>query len=295
MNVLNELYSVLEDKPQSRVFQIVAECAFDWMFRDVNSWTKIDDKGVATWLGPSEEQQNFLEKLLSVANDFDVATSIIYRINWTRESFLKQGNAFLSDDDLVVFLQADVHAFHGELRSLFDSLALAVKSVGGNNDQIPHRSFNKLREWCIKSTQKSNELLGDELTAAIVNTEWFLEFRDVRDKIIHHRNEAVVRLMSPENDIGFVTFVGAQKKKVYAGPDEFVRGDWVYFEPYAGYYVGRLLSLLNTVSEVAAARLKIDLNDVSWSTPRFSLTKVWIVRAIKALESGSQTNVKGTS
>jgi len=260
------------------------ELAISWDLLPQSTWFAFDKHNGPIYVGPTEKQQRFYEHLSVVISDLDVVTTLVYRLQWQIKKFIDDKD-FLSSDDMSVFLLADVHAFHAEFRSLMDSLCHVINIASSKTGQVPTESFNQLRKWCIQSGKRSEDALGLELSKLIAEAHWFLEIRDLRDRIIHRQSGAVVRCMNPPGEIAF-TILKARSSELYEGPNAFLYNGWIYFCAHAGYYLGRLIFLLNQVCQMAAQNLRLKLNDVNWSTPRLIAAFQCINSAIKALELG---------
>jgi len=281
---LQQLQAIRQtDNSSGRKFLICANLAWDWALRPSNSWYVWNDVALE-WIGPTPQQQKFYEHLLVVVNDFDVVISIIYRLNWMCNKFIGDHN-FVSPDDLAAFLLADIHAFHVELRSLMDSLCHVVNVASAKPGQVPTKSFNELRKWCIQNQERSQAALTKELSDLIAESYWFLEIRELRDRIIHKQSDATVRIITPPNEIGFVTWK-SKEQDVYEGPTAFTYNQWIYFNPHAGYYIGRLIFLLNEICSMATNQLDLSVSDIHWSSPRLFETEKCIDYAIDSLWSG---------
>lgn len=281
---LQELKAVRQiADPVSRLFRICANKAWDWDRLPPQSWY-VFDNGTPTWAGPTKRQQKFYEHLLVLVNDFDAVTSILYRLEWLRRQNSAQTN-LLSADDLSVFLATDVHAFHVEFRSLMETLCHVINVVSAKPGQVPTHSFRALRKWCIENPDRSSLILSNELSELIAQAYWFIEIRNVRDRICHNQTDATVRIMTPPDEVVFFT-LRSRKHDAYEGPNACIYNGWIYFRAHAGYYLGRLIFLLNEVCAMAANRLDLSLADVHWSTSRMSVVDQCIDYAIESLESG---------
>ncbi len=281
VHALKELATVRDTSaPQNRLFQICANNARDWAQRPEASWY-VQDQGSLTWGCPTERQQKFYEHLLILVNDFDALTSIVYRLEW----FRNQQTSSLSADDLSIFLAADVHAFHVEFRSLMETLCHVINVASAKPGQVPTKSFQELRKWCIKNDRASKSILGPELSELIAQSYWFIEIRKFRDKIVHKQSDATVRIINGPNEVAFLTFRG-RSLEPYEGPNAFMYNSWVYFRAHAGYYLGRLLYLLNAVCGMAKHELELSLVDIYWTTSRMPVIHGCIDYAIQSLESG---------
>jgi hypothetical protein len=242
------------------------------------------DQGTFKWSGPTERQQKFYEHLLVLVNDLDAVMSILYRLEWFRQQ-QAQLKSLLTNDDLSIFLTADIHAFHVEFRSLMDTLCHVINIASAKPGQVTTKSFGELRKWCIENPKRGRSILGTELSELIAQTYWFVEIREVRDKFIHKQSDAVVRIIAPPDEIVFATLKG-QAREAYEGPNAFMYNEWIYFRAHAGYYIGRLIFLLNEVCAMATGNLDLSLTDIYWSTGRITVVETCIDYAIESLESG---------
>lgn len=202
----------------------------------------------------SAAQRTFINSMEPVIYDLECILNIIKKIEWMTTMCRSES---LSSDDWEAYVQADVHAFHVECRSLFDAVAAAVCSVASKKKQIPE-TFYDLQKACRINRARLDSLIGADLAQLLVSTEWFISLRDRRDFIVHNRRDALVRLDRQTDKILFRTMFASQLDD-YTGPPEFAfEEDWILFQPYAGYYLGRLLYFLDVFTEIVTKRLSVE-------------------------------------
>ena len=199
------------------------------------------------------EHRQFIDAMEPVIYDLEFILNIIDKIEWITKMYAAQT---LSEHRWEAYVQTDIHAFHVECRSILDAVAVVVSSLSTKNDQVPD-SFNKLQKACVKNSARIGKLLGTDVTELIASIDWFSSLRDRRDFIVHHRRDALVKFDSKTNKILFRTMF-ASTSEAYTGPQEFAfEDDWILFQAYAGYYVGRLLYFLDTFTSIICERLSI--------------------------------------
>lgn len=223
------------------------------------------------WEGFNPQQTEFCERMFILANDFDSLLTSIHKIDWLTKQWLEER---LPENDWAAYVQGDIHLFHAEMRSIFDSVARGVLIIAGNksgqlNCDASQYSFNDLLEFCKKQEKRSAAIIGEELTAVIKNLNWFQDARFMRDSFVHFEKDIALGYASRSNSIAFRTVFGTTQRDIYRGPAQFTWPDgWIVLRPYMGYYLGRLWCFLNTVSKFAGARLELGKGGFSWVPPR---------------------------
>jgi hypothetical protein len=214
---------------------------------------------------PTDRQMAFYRRILVLFADLETIVTLVHRARWTAAQY----PTLLTADECVAYLQADIHAFHAEMRSLFDSIALTTKQIFYQPNKIrglkePPDTFFYLRKWCHNFQNRA--LIGSALGGLISNCDWFDPFRQFRESIIHKERDAFVQT-HPDGDIIFRMLYSLKTRMTYAGPAEFLWKDWIRFDPYAGYYLGKLLFFLDRYCEFSAAELEVDLHGALIYTP----------------------------
>lgn len=143
------------------------------------------------WEGFNPQQVDFCERMFVLASDFGMLMTLLHKVNWLTE---QRNNKVLQPDDFAVYVVADIHLFHAEMRSIFDSIARAVIIVAGDKtknlgDKRKRHSFNYLRERCASQPVLMAEAIGEDLSDAISSLGWFPESRGMRDSILHFEKD----------------------------------------------------------------------------------------------------------
>lgn len=183
-----------------------------------------------------------------IQQDIKNIQNIILRLDW-QMSYLKRGE--LDQVLWMNFTACDIDIFHVEIRSFFDSLAKAISLVSDNPDNVPNRSFHKLKEWVEKN--KNETIIGIDLAAIIRSCDWFDDLKEIRESLIHHGGYTMVFLV-PDR----ITFQIQKgwKNKVFI-PEIMYNKNIVDFELYAGLYIGYLMAYLEEISEIFDKRLNL--------------------------------------
>lgn len=239
----SELSIVSADEYKSPYFLFVNECMrekFDALF-----FSNPTDR--------SSKQRQVIDAMEPVIYDLEFLLNVLKKIEWMTGLYRENT---LAEADWSAFVQTDIHAFHVEFRSLLDTVAAAVSALAVKRDQVP-TSFHDLIELCKKKSLKMQGLLGIDVVQLLCSICWFDSLRDSRDFIVHKRRDALVRLDESGNHILFRTMF-ASRPDTYAGIPEFgFDDDWILFQPYAGYYLGRLFFFLDSYTAILCTRLLI--------------------------------------
>lgn len=175
--------------------------------------------------------------------------TIALRLKWQKDLW----NQNKLDDGLwMQFVGVDIDLFHAEFRSIFDYLAKVIGMISNSPGQVRSSSFRKLKNWVAKSDNNAQKL-GKDLAQIVLSCEWFDDFRDVRDSIIHKGGFTLVFL--EKNKILFQVYEGINSKVLI--PEIMFNENVADFELYAGLYLGYLIAYLEEVSEQIIKRLNI--------------------------------------
>lgn len=236
------------------------------------------------WKGFGAKGDEFCKRMFILANDFDSIVTIIHKVEWLTAQWQQR---LLEEQHWSAYVKTDIHAFHAELRSVYDSIAKAISISSNKSNQLPD-SFHDLREFCQINGGRAESLIGKELTALIASAEWFSESRHIRDQIIHFERDVRLGVVQRADSlvVMFRTVIGEAPNDVYQGPVEFrLEGDgWIMFRPYSGYYFGRLWHLLNEVCRLAGQRLTVPKSGFSWVHPRLQSALDSVSCAVELLE-----------
>lgn len=183
-----------------------------------------------------------------IQQDIKNIKNIILRLDW-QMSLLKRNE--LDEVLWMDFTACDIDHFHVEIRSFFDSLAKAISLVSNHPDQVPNRSFRKLKDWVEKNENENT--IGMDLAAIIRSCEWFDDFKKIRELLIHHGGYTIVFLV-PDR-ITFQVHKGWKNEVLI--PEIMYNKNIVDFELYAGLYTGYLMAYLEEISEIFNKRLNL--------------------------------------
>ena len=212
------------------------------------------------------------------AQDFDNLLTITLRLDW-QKGLWARGD--LDDIRWVKFVEADMHLFHVEFRSLFDYLAPIIRHVSDKPGQVRigefdgTASFEKLRNWVTKSEGNANRL-GTDLAAIVGSCGWFDDLREVRNALVHQGGTTTAFIGEKERVL-FQIHDRNLRDKVLVEEVMYKNGI-VDFERYAGMYLGYLLDLFNEVGGVVHERLGLEDKSylVTYRHPALSVVRAWM-------------------
>lgn len=212
------------------------------------------------------------------AQDFNNLLTIALRVNWQKKLW---AGGDLDDILWMKFVEADVHLFHVEFRSLFDYLTPIICHVADRPGQVKieelssSASFEKLRNKTMKPKGYANRLGGD-LTSIVASCDWFMDLREARNALVH-QGGTTTTFIDGKDRVLFQVHDRNFRDKILV--EEVVyRDSLVDFERYAGLYLGYLLDLLDEVGGAVHRRLELeDKSDhVTYSHPALGLVRDWI-------------------
>ena len=212
-----------------------------------------------------------LAPLLYVHQDIWNLATLVQRLDWQHQ-LKREGK--LSDDQWMSFAAADIDHFHVEFRSLFDYLALLLKHLADEPNQVIQGSFEELRNW-LKKSPGNRRRFGDDLAKLVVQCDWFSDLRAVRDTTVHRGGFTIV---FPDQD-RILFQVQDQGRRVVQSPDVVMwTPNVVKFELYAGFYSAKLLDFLEALAKVLEPRVNVEpiLSRTRSYHPGFGVVKTWI-------------------
>lgn len=177
------------------------------------------------------------------------------------------------------YIKVDIHSFHSELRSLYDSIAKLIKPICKKPGQVSD-SFNWFRQQSLDWSPLSCGKVGAELLRLIRQCDDFEQNRNIRDSILHYGRDVEVKLLLP-TDIIFQLSLAKGELPSICSLDSFMWRGWVLLRPYIGYHLASLIDLLNKVSDIAVRELDVPLLPpiFKWKPGRESSAIAWMQEA----------------
>jgi hypothetical protein len=201
--------------------------------------------------------------------------TIALRLEWQRDLWTQNK---IGDGSWMQSAATDIDHFHVEFRSIFDYLAKIIGIVSKSPRQVRSSSFRKLKNWVAKSDDNV-QMLGKDLAQVIISWEWFDDFREVRDSIVHRGGFTIAFL--EKGRILFQVYEGIHRKVLI--PEIMFNENVVDFELYAGLYIGYLIACLEEISELIYKRLnlkKVGSNPKSYH-PGLRVVRDWIKHVLR--------------
>lgn len=219
------------------------------------------------------EKLNPLRPLFSfIDQDVRNLQNIILRLDWQKSLYVKKE---IDETLWMNFSACDIDYFHVEFRSFFDYLAKAVRLISDHPEQIPQKSFNRLKNWIEKNESKIETDLAD----IILSCEWFNDLKEVRECLVHNGGFTLV-FLTPDR-ITFQVIKGWKNEVLI--PEIMYNENVVDFELYAGLYFGYLIAYLEEVSEIFDKRLdlkKMGMDGKKYH-PGLEVIQKWIEKTSK--------------
>jgi hypothetical protein len=242
--------------------------------------------GIQRQIRPSKRERHFTSHISKLSWQLQTVIVISEKIDYLTE---QKADGTLSDDAWAMYIQTDIHAFHLELRALYDLIAQAIDSIAEKPGQLPG-SFHALRSLCNRNRDDANKRIGYDLVEVIRKCDWFDHFRDVRDSIVHYGKSVEVKLLLP-NDIICQTDLAKGDKKIISTYEEFMWRNWILFRPYAGYHLAMLIDLLNSVAIEGASKLNLEpYESIKWTANRSQSALAWMTEASHRLRFSMSHN-----
>jgi hypothetical protein len=220
---------------------------------------------------------------LNIRTDLINIITTVDRYMWMR---LMKNESRLNESEFGKYIAMDTCTVHLEIRSIFDYIANIINLIEADG-QLPS-SFEKLYNDVTSESSKYSSKLGTDTVKLLVSCSWYKTIRMVRDSLIHY---------------GDIISVWFQSSRVFIQPNALVMSEdtsipecyfftetLIDFECYLGYYIGRLILVLDVLTEIIYDRLRIFTpisGSLSYHDPILNEIKKWINYAIKA-EAGEK-------
>ena len=180
---------------------------------------------------------------------------ILEKLEWQNRLW---NDDILENRQYLLYVRLDVLFFFIKYRTIFDHMPELVRqAIGTTRGVSGTHSFRKFKNWLEKADQNS-ELIGNRFADIIKETNWFFDFRDIRDRIVHFEAQPLVYLDKSSN-IEFQIF-GDSSQIDQADQIHFknsIRGskNVINFYVYAGFMIGYMLRFLNDMGDASLENL----------------------------------------
>lgn len=208
------------------------------------------------------------------------AVTIVQKLAWLHE---RKRAGDLDDGRWFYFGASDIVAFHILLRSLFDSVALAINRTAPKRGVTP-TSFADLRKALMPGSEKearTQESLG-ELAVPVRTCSWFEDLRQVRDDLVHH--EAQTLLFLDDERILFQVHKGFNNRVLV--PAVMFNDNVVDWTLYSALMMARLMVFLNRFADAVFAVLPqlrdSQIGRTSSSHPGYSVLRGGITQLLSS-------------
>jgi hypothetical protein len=231
------------------------------------------------------ERTFVLKRIFSIKQNLQTICNLLDHARWLTNQLL-EGN--LPPGAWQAYFRTDIHTFHSEIRSIFDHLA---EALDGGRNVLPD-SFEKLKNGVeINGNSKYGTRLDANIIALIKECEWFTELRASRNAIEHQGFDAAIRF-EPGQNKAFFKLERHQVGGYFKLPERFPKAsEYVQFEIYAGYYMGRLLAFLNRLSVLLIRQHRMS-RSYFWQPKRFQTCAGYIVLAASTFQITAQHSQK---
>lgn len=237
----------------------LAHEAFDW-FRLGHQKGVVHTKEGIEWRLPNAAQWNVFRRVLVLNQSIDVMFAILAKVELITNLWQQQA---LRDNDWEQFVQSDIHAFHVEMRSAFDTIALLLSELMPELSNVD--SFREYRDMTKYFNSKKKRIAQPAYREFVARVDWFDDLRDMRDQMMHSERDAWVRWRADGHILfGLERAQQLKPHKLDANSSLrcFLWHNLILFRPYAGYYLGRFVYLLNDLA--AILRHELDVQFTTW-------------------------------
>ncbi len=284
---LNEILAI-DATHFSGSYWMLAERAFHWHYPPTGAGIIHLPDGGISFEFPSVEQMKILRRILIINGCVDVLCAVLSKVEFMTD--LKK-NSQIDDNTWFRYVQSDIHTFHAEMRSLFDTIAvllteLSPESHGGD-------SFARFRDMTSPFSRKK-QTLTPEIKNLVAHCDWFDQLRNTRDAIMHDEKDAWV-LWRTDDHILFKLTYGEKFKNSGLADNRclkyFLWHDWIDFRPYAGYYIGRLIAFLNKLTMYLTTESSVPSieTSITWRPNLVQTSIRYVAEARQVLAEVNQT------
>lgn len=198
-------------------------------------------------------------------------------------------------NELNSFLAADIDLFFSYVQSIFDYLAEALILIFPSPNVRNRCNFGILSNWYRDHEQRTTDPVIIRLRDRIVNAQWILETRTLRNDMTHGTALPYVTIPLHSQEILFQILQGERPCLTTVNLDQnFFSKEiptYVRFKPFAGTIFGKLIAFLNDVSELFILSLSQRvaatgrLNHTTVTLNNMSLPLHWAQLGITCLNS----------
>lgn len=187
------------------------------------------------------------EAFVSVTHDLSNIRSIFLRM----ETLVSVPD--IEPNRLATFLAADIDQFYSYIQSIFDYLAEGIVELFPitGRKQV---NFANLRTWHKRNPATEQDKALTKLQSQILACDWSTELRNIRNALIHEGAEPLVQIPFREKIIYFQVIAKGKPLLTRETLSEELFStqmpNYVNFKAYAGVVLGRLVSVLNLISEI---------------------------------------------
>tara|TARA_Y100000588_G_scaffold84217_1_gene88803 strand:- start:20751 stop:21557 length:807 start_codon:yes stop_codon:yes gene_type:complete len=171
---------------------------------------------------------------MSLLNSIWKASIVFDKIEFSRHLFNRKQ---IVDMQHAGFVRTDIEHFHIIVRSSMDYVIEILANL--LNFKIQNSSFSRFRN----TIHEKEDVLGQDISDLIKNTEWYSKLTKVRNKLIHSGAETPVYFNEGNGTVFEIDL------------NEGVKGEMHIFEEYAVEYYSEYLYFLDKIGELLIDKL----------------------------------------
>ncbi len=192
-------------------------------------------------------------QLLFATHDLWMMCTGLARVAWMKE---RAANDELLRGNWRSYASLDIENWHTQFRSLLDYVAKVIWELAERRRQIADK-FTRLWEQASGNSsdpQGLQEKLGGDWLELVKSATWYSQILSIRDETVHRGAQTMV-LGEPSDGILFQVAGKGRVRLVREEPILAFNSNAVYFERYAAYFMGCLLTWLEEFADLAYKRL----------------------------------------
>jgi hypothetical protein len=216
----------------------------------------------------------------SITNDLWSLQTVAMRLTWQHGLV---ANGTLDHTSWNLYASADVNTFLVEARSLYDHLAKIIEAIALKRE-MRDQSYHDLVKKVRKDRARLNRLFGPDVVEIIdASAECFLGLRELRDRVVHRDHEQIA-FYEPDHISCAVSPPPQHLRRVAWW---LLGNDGAFdFRLMAGALFGRAHALLERLSPIATARLKLQFPGIPGSAQMahtgLEPMRAWVEAALRA-------------
>jgi len=213
--------------------------------------------------------------------------TLFSKLEWLKNFIIKHNN---KDFYLREYIGIDLDYFFIKYISTFGYISGAITATFNNIPQFNewlkknYTNFSELKKYVeneVKNNRNLKEKIGDSFVNIISDTEWYDEFNEIRNAIVHKRGRT--ESFGVYNNMIVFQIETTKTKNITIDKLKFNEYT-IYFDLYAGLYYGYLVGYLEKISELIIKKFKFKISKLRSASDCKDIIKKLLFTVIQMLD-----------